>query len=66
MEIPPQLQIMELTKGGDRQDVPHEPVSEDFLSFAWAAIITFFVSCVASAFGVAKARPHGRCEDAQY
>ena len=55
-----------MTKGGDRQDVPHEPVSEEFLSFAWAAIIIFFVSCVASVFGVAKARLHGRCEDAQY
>ena len=58
--------VKKAVKGGDRQDVPHELVSEEFLSFAWAAIIIFFVSCVASVFGVAKARLHGRCEDAQY
>jgi hypothetical protein len=52
-------------KGGDRQDVPHESVSEDFLGSAWAALIIFFWPRVASF--LRPPRPlHGRREDAQY
>jgi hypothetical protein len=42
------------SKGGDRQDVPHEHASEDFLSSAWAAIISLLASC-SLIFAVAKA-----------
>ena len=56
--------LQKVKKGGDRQDVPHEPVSEKFLRSAWAAII-FFLPFVAAVFAVAKARLHGRCEDTQ-
>jgi hypothetical protein len=48
------------------QDVPHEPVSQDFLNSAWAVIIFFFLPRGSHIFGVAKAPHDGHCEDAQY
>jgi hypothetical protein len=49
-----------------RQDVPHEPVSKDFLNSAWVVIIFFFLPRGSLIFGIAKAPHHGHCEDAQY
>jgi hypothetical protein len=39
---------------GDRQDVPHEPVSKDFLNSAWVVIIFFFLPRGSLIFGVAR------------
>ena len=44
----PPLRKAVTEKGGDRQDVPHEPASEDILGSAWAALIIFFSPRVAS------------------